>query len=164
MKIHAGMIEVAVASFIDYRKHTIVPNISHGLFPGQECDLLALDSKNRFTEIEIKISISDLKTDFLKNKHSYPNKYISRLVYAIPENLITKAKELIPERYGIIAVRDYEVNGIVRLSCRWERIVKYRKDVTQLPDYMIKNFCRLGCMRIWSLKAHNNRKIFISKN
>lgn len=89
----------------------------HGLYLNHECDLLVLDKNNRFTEVEIKISMSDLKADF-KKYHAHKAKYISRLVYAIPHDLLDKSME---------------------------------------PASIINKFYQLGCMRIWSLKSHNNR-------
>lgn len=56
--------ELAVTGLLNFRVYTIVPNVSWGLGLGHECDLLALDQQRRFTEIEIKISKSDLVRDF----------------------------------------------------------------------------------------------------
>ena len=156
------MIEVAVAGFLSYRRHTIVPNISHGLF-NHECDLLVLDSKKRFTEIEIKVSLADLKRDFNKGKFaakSWNDKYISRLIYAVPEKILEKAKDIIPSTYGIISVKEYYPRPeytVPVLICRWERMVKHDKTSEPAPPSVLDNFYRLGCMRIWDLKRHNNR-------
>ncbi len=48
MTIHAGHIEVAVAHLLNFRRNTIVPNISYGLYVlNHECDMLVLDDRNR---------------------------------------------------------------------------------------------------------------------
>jgi len=154
--IHAGNIECAVASLLNFRVYTIVPNVSHGLYLNHECDMLALDSKGRFTEIEIKISVSDLKADF-KKKHSHSSKIISRLVYAMPDFLCEKYNALIPKQFGIISVKCSDG----RFIAKWFRPCKHDNLKQKPSDSVIKNFMRLGCMRIWSLKKHNYSKSYI---
>lgn len=145
--------ELAVAVLIGYRANTIVPNVSWGLYLKHECDMLVLDKQNRFTEIEIKISKSDLKADFSK-KHGHKSKIISRLVYAIPENLLETALELLPNDSGIIIVKYY--NGYYKAF--WHRHARHKKNTEEIPTSTINKFYQLGCMRIWSLKAHNNKR------
>jgi hypothetical protein len=89
-RLHSGHMEVAVAELIGYRNHTIVPNVSWGLGLRHECDMLVLDKKGQFTEIEIKISLADLKADF-KKPHGHASKIITRLVYAIPKDMLEKS-------------------------------------------------------------------------
>lgn len=148
-KIHSGYIEVAVALLLDYRRYTIVPNVHWGAGFSHECDMLAIDGDNKMTEIEVKISMADLKADF-KKKHGHSSKYISRLVYAMPEKMITKAVEIIPKEHGIISVK---WNGY-RFEAKWVRKARHRKHyIEQVPQSKIINIMRLGCMRIWSLKT-----------
>lgn len=160
MKIHSGHIEVAVANLLNYRVYTIVPNVSHGLYLNHECDMLALDQSDRFTEIEIKISMSDLKADF-KKQHGHKSKYITRLVYAFPDSMLEKALPIIPVECGIITVSETNVSGF--FIAEWYRTCRHRKS-EKVPDKIIKKFMSLGCMRIWSLKEHNNRKLNRSSN
>jgi hypothetical protein len=160
-KIHAGHIECAVAVLIDYRAHTIVPNVSHGLYLNHECDMLVLDKNNRFTEVEIKISISDLKADF-KKSHGHKSKYISRLVYAVPHDLLDKSMKIIPDEFGVISVRWVDWGTIYNghsgyWKAEWVRTVRHSKNAEKPPQSIINKFYQLGCMRIWSLKNHNNR-------
>jgi hypothetical protein len=147
--IHSGHIEIAVAELLDFRLYTIVPNVSWGLGLNHECDLLALDKKNRFTEIEIKISKSDLKADFNK-EHGHRSKYITRLVYAVPQELLLVALELVPKECGIITVTysPYRKKHIAQ----WHRLAKHRAISEPIPDSIISKFYQLGGMRIWSLK------------
>jgi hypothetical protein len=153
-RLHSGHIEVAVAMLLNYRVYVIVPNISHGLYLNHECDVLALKD-SRFTEIEIKISASDLKRDFEK-KHGHRSQYISRLVYAVPENLIDLALMLCPKASGIIAVKWNSYIG--KYTAYWVRTGKHDKAIPRVPDSIQKKFMELGCMRIWSLKTHNYKK------
>lgn len=164
-KLHAGHIEYAVVQLLNYRVYTIVPNVSWGMGFNHECDLLALDNKNRFTEIEIKVTASDLKADF-KKAHGHRSEYISRLVYAMPMNLAEKYSDIIPKECGIIAVdvvtkSKWQTSDLVTyrvLVAEWWRQVKHAH-TEEVPQKKILKFMQLGCMRIWSLKAHNNGKL-----
>jgi len=153
MKIHAGIMEVAVANLLNYRVYTIVPNVSHGLYLNHECDMLALKD-GKFTEIEIKVSISDLKADF-KKKHEHKSKYITRLVYAVPEFMLDKALEIITMEFGVIVVKSYG-DRIIYHKASWVRKARHRKQQECIPQSILNKFYQLGCMRIWSLKMHNN--------
>lgn len=151
LKMHTGVIENSVAMLLNYRVYTIVPNVSWGLGLHHECDMLALDKDGRFTEIEIKISMSDLRADFRK-KHGHRSKYISRLVYAIPDVMVEKSLELIPRDCGIISVHLIENYGVRGFEARWVRRAKHNRNAEMVPQSVINKFHQLGCMRIWSLK------------
>lgn len=153
MKIHAGHIEVAVARLLNWRLYTIVPNVSWGLGLSHECDMLALDAEGRFTEIEIKVTASDLKRDFLK-PHGHCGKYISRLVYAMPETLCEKYADIVPRRCGIISVttaNGKHENPIPKAA--WWRQARHAQ-MEKPPPKTVAKFMALGCMRIWTLKEH----------
>lgn len=174
MKLHAGHIEVAVAMLFNYRIYTIVPNVYFGLGFRHECDMLALDKQGRFTEIEIKVTASDLKADF-KKEHGHKSKIISRLFYAMPIELCEKYQDLVPKHCGIIAIRQktlYKWEGASRgtdspnakfvehqgWKAEFYRQAKHDKSKEKPSEATIKKFMQLGCMRIWSLKSHNNKK------
>jgi len=147
----ANEIEVRVAMLLNYRVYTIVPNVSWGLGLSHECDMLALDTKGRFTEIEIKTTASDLKADFNKS-HGHKSKIISRLFYAMPLNLCEKYKDLIPAHCGIISIQEETIRGEIYYRAAYFRQCRHK--VEQLPDVKtIRKFMELGCMRIWTLKA-----------
>ena len=157
MKIHAGIIEVCVAKLLNFRVYTIVPNVHWGLGI-HECDMLALDKEGRFTEIEIKCSLSDLKADFKKG-HNHKSEIISRLIYAMPIDLCEKYELLVPSNCGIISVSENVVKHKWLPTHKAEWFRTCRHSVVKKPDTeTIQNFMRLGCMRIWSLKEHNNVK------
>lgn len=152
--------EVAVANLLDYRKHIIVPNVSSGFFVWHEADLVVIDDKNRLTEVEIKVSVSDLKADFKKRKHLYPSKFVSRLIYAIPFELLHKCIPHIPPKFGVIVVKTIpKLKGEDQsiYYAEWYRQVNHNKEINPLSESQVRNLGRLGCMRIWSLKKHNNR-------
>lgn len=165
--MHSGHIEVAVAKLIGWRTHTIVPNVSWGLGLSHECDMLALDQRGRFTEIEIKISVADLRAD-LKKGHGHRSQIISRLVFAMPLDLCEKWGHLVPKGCGIISVDWAQRNKFVGPGnamqmvtltvpeAQWYRPCKH--NVVMLPsEKQVQKFMTLGCMRIWSLKEVNHR-------
>ena len=141
--------ELAVVELLNFRVYTIVPNVSWGLGLGHECDLLAMDGNRKFTEIEIKISKSDLKRDFDKG-HGHKSKYISRLVFAVPETMLEYAEKLIPDDAGLIGVEWVAKYG-GQFKARWVRKKKH-KQTSKVPDSIILKFMELRCMRIWTLK------------
>jgi hypothetical protein len=153
MKPHSAHIEVAVALLIGYRNHVIVPNVYLGLGLRHECDLLVLDSKKRFTEVEIKISRSDLKKD-LEKWHQHKSALISRLVYAVPVDLLELATEILPKTVGLISVAYND--RMKRFVGNWERVNRHEKK-PPVPEPTIRKFMELGTMRIWTLKQKLNR-------
>jgi len=153
-KIHCGHMEVAVAKLVGWRQNVIVPNVSWGLGLGHECDVLVLDGKNRFTEIEIKISVPDLKKDFRK-PHGHSSAIISRLVYAVHESVLAAALQIVPARFGLIAVKWDDGVGF---KARWIRQCRHRANAKPVPAETVSKFMALGCMRIWTLKAALIRK------
>ena len=118
-KIHSGHIEVAVAHLIGYRANVIVPNLFWGLGLKHEADLIVMDSGDRLTEIEIKISLQDLKADF-KKEHAHKSKLISRLVYAVPKNLVENALNLVPKEHGLRPSLSRHLSASVK--CHVERV------------------------------------------
>lgn len=155
--VNEGYIQVGLAYFIGYRKNLIVPNVSYG-WMNYEADLLTVSQSGWLTEIEIKISLQDLKHD-LKKGHGHNDKRVRKLVYCIPEACLEWAVQNLPAGDGIIIWKvkaakqgNQEINI---LSFSNFRQAKARKDVKQLTDKEIISLQRLGCMRIWSLKLHN---------
>lgn len=146
-------VELAVVKLLNPRVHAMVPNVSWGLGLRHECDILALNSGGYFSEIEIKVSVADMKKD-LQKRHGHNSKIISRLIYAFPLQILEKVLPLVPERCGIIVV-DY--NWRKQPEARWHRVCKYDKTKKPSPAE-IEKFYQLGLMRIWSLKNHLNEK------
>lgn len=148
-RLHAGHMEIAVARLFGIRRHTIVPNVSWGLNLSHEADLLILDKSGRFTEVEIKISLSDLKADFNK-PHGHESKFITRLVYACPEDLCEYAGQNIPKHAGLIRVVWNPYGGI--FMAEWVKKVRHSTYKVKPDDSTVLKFMSLGCMRIWTLK------------
>ena len=135
-------VETAIVKHFDFVRNVIVPNLYHGMFP-YELDLCILNKNMYASEVEIKISRSDLKND-LKKYHKHDRNYnlIKNLWFAIPEKLF-KDIDLIPDRAGIFIVKQ---NG---------RVVVHRKPIAnrlarQWTYELAYKLARLGNMRHWN--------------
>ena len=142
-------IELAVAKFLNWRTHLIIPNVSWSLFE-YEMDMAVITKSNRLWEVEIKVSKSDLKAD-LKKRRQHNDHRVSRLYFAIPESLVPNI-ELIPERAGVLMVLpDFKV-----IEIRKPKILP----APALDTQEINKLQKLLSMRIWGLK----RKLIRMRN
>ena len=138
-------IEIAIARYFNTRINIIVPNIFWGLDIQHECDLFILTKTGYCYEVEIKISISDLKAD-LKKRHGHKSKSLRRLYFALPEKLFPICIEFIPDHAGILSV--HQNGGVYKI-----REAKLNNDAIKLnTDKQIK-LGLLASMRMWNLKS-----------
>jgi hypothetical protein len=154
-KFHAGDMEIHIARYFNYRANLIVPNVSWGLGFQHELDLLVVRKSGYAIEIEIKVSLSDLKAERNKKKHQHCSKKIKALYYAVPQRLLNRALELIPTHAGLIIVREnpktkYEEIKRVYIA----KQAKYNNN-RKLNDKELDKLRELAAMRLWSLKEHN---------
>jgi len=149
MSIKCRDMELAIANFFNYRQNIIVPNVSWGAGL-HECDILVIKPSGIAIEVEIKVSLSDLKKD-LEKKHKHKSKHIRMCYFAIPDKMI-KHLDLIPERFGVIVVKD---NSISKWQTRIERPATINKASDKMSQDKINKIMHLGTMRIWSLKDKN---------
>jgi hypothetical protein len=162
-QITARDIEVALAKHFQYWRNIIVPNISNGLWI-HECDLLVISEAGYMTEIEIKISVSDMKKDFEKlHQHRDRRNRIKQFYYAVPKSMILhKVIELIPEHAGILYVDFYQ--DVLRVYVH--RNAKINNSVPLTKQEMSKAIW-LGYLRIWPAKetvCKMQQKAFDLKN
>jgi hypothetical protein len=141
-------IEIAVGKHFNHT-YLVVPNVSWGMF-NYELDLCMLNYGSLYaTEVEIKVSRSDLKADMKKRHHHDSNK-LKYVYFAMPEKL-KQCEDLLEARFGIIYVsqcgnvyvnRKPQVNPNAR---PWEL-----KDAFRLS--------RLGMFRLWDMKDNARRR------
>ena len=145
-------IEISVANYFGTRQNIIVPNISWGLPGMHECDLFIITKSGIATEIEIKISRSDLLADFKKgHNHADRSGRIAYLYYVIPETMYEKCKDLIPQEAGILTCHRPDWDG-GRIYVSEKRKPVRRKNTRKLTIEECFKVARLGTMRIWTLK------------
>jgi len=154
-------IEIAVARTFDTRVNLIVPNVFWGLGFNYELDLMVVTKAHYAYEVEIKISISDLKAEKKKKPWAHHDKRIKGLYFAIPDNLMKKAYPLIDENAGILTVfRGYHNN----LACNIKRKPKLNYDARKLDDAEIDKLYKLCSMRLWNLKEKEIKRIRKEQN
>lgn len=144
--MRANDIEIALVNLFDMRRNMIVPNVSYGLGI-HEVDLLVVTPAGYASEIEIKISISDLRADLLK-PHQHKSKKIKYLYFALPLELKEKAIPIIPEHAGIIFVEPYGDSYYASIF----RPAKLNKGHRVLTSDELIHLGQLATMRIWTLK------------
>lgn len=146
--------EVELSKYLNFRVNLVVPNVSWGMF-SHECDLIRLTPAGYCSEIEIKVSLSDLKKDKTKrHNHTDGGRYgknkIKYLYFAIPEYL-EKHIGHIPERAGILVVHEYRHGGGT-LRTKEIRAPKMQCNYKFSEKERVK-LLSLMAMRIWGLKA-----------
>jgi len=150
-------LDMELALQYEFKTCLVVPNVSWSFFT-HECDLIALTKSNYCSEIEIKISKSDLKADLKKpHKHidgrGYKENKIKYLWFAIPEHM-KYCVDLIPEHAGIIIVMDLKIKFLGGKSCHMCRRIRNPK---QQSSYKFSEKERIKLLevmsyRIWGLK------------
>ncbi len=146
--------EIAVSTYFNIRQNLIVPNVSWGMF-AYEVDLCILSPAGYATEVEIKVSRSDLIKDKEK-PHGHRSTKIKYLYFAIPEHM-RKDIEHVPERAGVLIVKYSEPRKLYGVDypggfyCSKERDAQIHTKY-KWADYERDGLMRLGAMRIWGLK------------
>jgi hypothetical protein len=141
-------IEYSIAKLFSINRNIIVPNISWGAHV-HECDMFILNKSGYVTEVEIKISLADLKKDSQKKHHHESNK-IERLFFAIPA-WMEQYKEFIPPQAGIILIYDI-YQSKKQGNYRYLKSPKVNPNAHKFTLEEQLNIARLGCLRIWNYK------------
>lgn len=148
--VTAQDIEVAVSGYFGRQKKAVIPNVSYGLGLHHEADLLAVNRRRILEEIEIKVTLSDIRAEANKS-HGHRHPLIAALWFAIPDFLVESGTALIPEHAGILS---YNTNPTAWVRIRTIRVAKRNRQTPPLSDAKYVKLLELGCLRIWSLKAH----------
>jgi len=134
------------------RRFVAVPNVYWGWGLSYEADLIAVSKTGTCTEVEIKISKSDLLADRLKRKWiTGLGPMIQRFYYAVPIHLKEAALASIPETSGLIVVcpgnratASLPVASVVRRA-------KTNPSARKPTDDELQKLHHLGIMRYWDL-------------
>jgi len=145
-------IEIAMMAYLNVRQNLIVPNTHWGLYLGNkamhECDLLMLTKSGYATEIEIKVSKSDLLNDN-KKLHFHSHEYITKFYFAVPDFLEEVALTSIPDHAGLFVLK-YKKDGSLKVTKRKDAFRS--KASIKWNDKERYQLARLGAMRILGLK------------
>lgn len=151
-------IECCIARLWDCRQNVIVPNVSFGLFPTHEADLLLMSKSGYLTEFEIKRSWSDFLNDFKKGTTHDEGK-VSVKYFVIPVAIKEKALEYLdkgvdPDKmWGIITYDEDLILNTVRVPSN----INKRNPEFKLTLEEQFRLARLGAMRVWNLKEKLNK-------
>jgi hypothetical protein len=141
-------LELRLATFFDFRRNLIVPRIAPGLVIPYEADLIIVTPSRWATEVEIKISASDIRAESKKSPWAHRSENIKKFYYAVPEDLADC--KYLPQDCGLISVM--ENPGKYDLVCEIIRPPKINKEAAKITDAQYIYLSRLGCMKIWTLK------------
>lgn len=115
--------------------------------------MLALSQSGYLYEIEIKISIADLKRDRSKRKwtpafQAYAGSMLRGMWFAMPKTVWDHkdAADAVPEKAGVIVVSDDKRAAIVR-QCKPDA------SAHKLSERERFQLARLGTMRYWTRKV-----------
>lgn len=134
------------------RRWIVVPNVYWGWGLSYEADLIAISKTGRVTEVEIKVSKSDLVADFLKYKWKKGlDERINKFFYAVPEKLKQFALENIPETAGLYSVKEKKEHSFSLPTAEIVRPATAIKQSKKPSESDINNLSRLGVMRYWDL-------------
>jgi hypothetical protein len=140
----------------------LMENVSWGLFNWGEVDLLVCSKALYLTDIEVKVSISDLNADFQKKKWDETHrkgksflKDIKHHYYAIPKELVDRAVPIIEEfrpNSGIIIVNKVLRDGLSKHYaefCQVKKTAKANSKAKPMKPNSIINLARLAMFRYW---------------
>jgi hypothetical protein len=148
-------IEIAVARHFNYRANLIVPNVWWGWRLRHEADLLVVRPSGYCDEVEIKVSLSDIKADLKKRWSHWDDNRVLRVWFAVPEHLA--GCEHIPAQAGVLSVsrRPKKQGTGWRDTITVVRPAKLRdkRCRQKISDRDRLKLAELGAMRIWDLKS-----------
>jgi hypothetical protein len=142
----ASQIEISVAEYFGMKgmqnRNLIIPNFKG--FWIHECDLLIVTPQRYCYEVEIKVSIADLKAD-LGKRHAHKDERLHGLYFAIPDSMYTpQVFKMIPHVAGILVIADNK--------CHLNSKPHLNKDCRKLTDKEYLHLGRILCHRLWNAK------------
>lgn len=158
MKWTEERVATAIAkTLFDWRRNVVVPNLSWGMGLGFEIDLGVLSDSDWLTEVEIKISIADLKQDAKKYRHRLEaspsaESTIRRKFFALPHEINQKRFNYdrgttpIPEGCGLIIVSGAPNGDVAKI----ETEAPIRQGARKLRADEREKMLRLGYIRFWA--------------
>ncbi len=161
------------SSLYDWRRYITVPNVSWGLGI-DEADLIALSDSGWLTEIEIKISLADLRAEAKKYKYKRgqsrtASELIQKRYIAIPRDILrqkrrwleieTDIKPLLPEGFWLIIVDIAE--RAVSSRARIEIPAPKNPRARMLDGGERLKLMRLGYLRFWARMEAARRMVTI---
>jgi len=150
--MNSNKIEIALYNHFNFLNNDIISNVFLD-FNRYECDLMVITKSLYVSEVEIKISVSDLRAESKKQRYKLngyhnPNfsvcDFLKHKWFAMPEEMEKQGLELIPKYSGLLCVNE-------------KMGVKIVKKPEKLSDKKISNeqrtdFLRIGNLKVFTLK------------
>lgn len=136
------------------RRYAVCPNVSWALLPW-ECDVLAVSPAGVVNEIEIKISVGDLRRDLKKRKWNTPGpwSHVDRFWVAGPKSMSTDMmnfSKAVGGGVGVISVGD---DGVVEVLALAERKRERKLEIKASEIH------RLASLRFWDKELLNGKAV-----
>jgi hypothetical protein len=153
--MNADEIKAAVAAYFRYDKQAalIAFEASDHLsgWSGEPADVLVVTDSRLLYEIEVKITLSDLKHDEVKNKHRHfrtddKNYPVNRFFFAVPNEIAVNAEEICEKMYpyaGILSVKGGTVNHPKQARILHTKKLSFRQ-IYELTRQQSGTLCRLS--------------------
>lgn len=157
MKWTEERVATAIAkTLFDWRRNVVVPNLSWGMGLGFEIDLGVLTESGWLTEVEIKVSVADLRNDVKKFRHrkdeasaGRDETTIRRKYFAMPYDIDMKRKVAgvsIPDGCGLIVVDGGARGDTAKITLE----AAIRPNARKLRPDEREKMLRLGYIRFWA--------------
>ena len=152
--MNARDIERRIYGIYGSRAAIMVPRVSCGLVYWGECDILMMSGAGYLTEFEIKVSASDLRREWKKDRWNNAillrafRERIKKYYIVMPDTVFEKAGDCIPETIGagvLVLPTSTQAPQYPRVPIR-PRANAARK-LTQQEQFQL---ARLGCFRYWT--------------
>jgi hypothetical protein len=154
MSINADEIKGYVAGHFRYDKQCALIAFEAGdncSSWGEPADVLVVTDARLLYEIEVKISISDLKHDMVKRKHTYfangnEKHAVNRFYFAVPKEIAEEALSIIEKMYpyaGLLSVRGGFVDHKKQARILHTKKLSFRQ-IYELTRQQSGTLCRLS--------------------
>lgn len=112
-KLQVEVMRHAALEWLRYKRQCRLVMFERSHTPHWRPDVLGINQDRRSIEVEIKRTFSDFKNDKKKWCHGIKAMYVNQFYFMVPEWLIDKVMENLPEGAGLLGIKI--VSGISRL-------------------------------------------------
>lgn len=153
MSLCSDDLKSAVASYFRYEEQAALIAFEASdslLWGGEPADVLVLTEGRHLYEIEVKISLSDLRHDKIKSKHarfySSVTHPVNRFYFAVPKEMAEESKRIVERMYpyaGVLSVNGYSVESVKKVKTLHSRRLSL-KCIAELAKQQSGTLCRLA--------------------
>jgi hypothetical protein len=180
-QMNAGLVEIAVRRHVNTRANLLVPEaavryqrgtytdwkgIVHPHFDDYRADFMMVTASGMATEIEVKVSRADWRVDLAKPKWQGMPAWVTRFVYAVPEDL--GIPDFVPAHAGVWHIvpdvrRIYSPTEEPRMAPDGYRVVLARAPKKlgkeKVPAEVVSRWMKNFYYRYWDMRQHADQRI-----